>query len=85
MRWFQILNRYAPCHVLVAEVKGEIGLCGRIVAIERFTFEKGETRGGGTAPPEAAAQRRPAQSERKNRAFSAKRQAVWFETQRVSN
>ena len=33
---------------------------------------------------EAAAQRRPAQSERKNRVFSAKRQAVWFETQRVS-
>ena len=29
---------------------------------------------------EAAAQRRPAQSERKNRAFSAKRQAVKFET-----
>ena len=79
MRWFQILNRYAPCHVLVAEVKGEIGLCGRIVAIERFTFEKGEVK------REAAAQRRPAQSERKNRAFSAKRQAVWFETQRVSN
>ncbi|HIU18276.1 MAG TPA: hypothetical protein IAB01_07490 [Candidatus Avidesulfovibrio excrementigallinarum] len=34
---------------------------------------------------EAAAPRRPAQSERKNRVFSAKRQAVWFETQRVSN
>ncbi|WP_300801591.1 hypothetical protein [uncultured Desulfovibrio sp.] len=34
---------------------------------------------------EAAAQRRPAQSERKNRVFSAKRQAVWFETQSVSN
>ncbi|MDM8216253.1 hypothetical protein QUW15_08860, partial [Desulfovibrio piger] len=31
-----------------------------------------------------AAQRRPAQSERKNRVFSAKRQAVWFETQRVA-
>ena len=28
---------------------------------------------------EAAAQRRPAQSERKNRVFSAKRQTVWFE------
>ena len=34
---------------------------------------------------EAAAQRRPAQKERKNRFFSAKRQAVWFETQSVSN
>ena len=34
---------------------------------------------------EAAAQRRPARSERKNRAFSAKRQAVWFETHAVSN
>ena len=34
---------------------------------------------------EAAAQRRPAQSERKNRAFSAKRQAVWFEMQSISN
>ena len=35
-----------------------------------FNFEKGKR--------EAAAQRRPARSERKNRAFSAKRQAVWF-------
>ena len=34
---------------------------------------------------EEAAQRRPAQSERKNRVFSVKRQAVWFETQRVSH
>ena len=34
---------------------------------------------------EAEAQRRPARSERKNRAFSAKRQAVWFETRSVSN
>ncbi|MDM8216396.1 hypothetical protein QUW15_09590 [Desulfovibrio piger] len=34
---------------------------------------------------EAAAQRRPAQSERKNRVFSAKRQAVWFEMQSISN
>ena len=32
-----------------------------------------------------AAQRRPARIERKNRAFSTKRQAVWFEMQRVSN
>ena len=32
----------------------------------------------------AAAQRRPAQSERKNRVFSAKRQAVWFEMQSIS-
>ena len=37
------------------------------------------------AKREAAAQRRPAQSERKNRAFSTKRQAVCFETQSVSN
>lgn len=34
---------------------------------------------------EAAAQRRPARIERKNGVFSAKRQAVWFETQCVSN
>ena len=33
---------------------------------------------------EAAAQRRPAKSERKNRFFSAKRQAVWFETHSIS-
>ena len=45
--------------------------------LERFNFEK--------VKREAAAQRRPAQSERKNRVFSAKRQAVWFETQYVSN
>ncbi len=44
---------------------------------ERSTFEKGKTRGG--------AQRRPAQSERKNRAFPAKRQAVWFEMHSISN
>ncbi len=34
---------------------------------------------------EAAAQRRPAKTERKNRVFSTKRQAVWFETQSISN
>ncbi|HIX39525.1 MAG TPA: hypothetical protein H9857_01735, partial [Candidatus Desulfovibrio intestinigallinarum] len=34
---------------------------------------------------EAAAQRRPARSERKNRAFSAKRQAVWFGMRSISN
>ncbi|MDM8217100.1 hypothetical protein QUW15_13215, partial [Desulfovibrio piger] len=34
---------------------------------------------------EAAAQRRSAQSERKKTVFSAKRQAVWFETHSVSN
>ena len=34
---------------------------------------------------ESAAQRRPAQSERKNRAFSAKRQAVWFGMRSISN
>ena len=33
----------------------------------------------------AAAQRRPAQSERKNRAFSAKQRAVWFGTRGLSN
>ena len=37
------------------------------------------------AERETAAQRRPAQRERKNRVFSAKRQAVWFETRSVSN
>ena len=39
--------------------------------------DKGKTRGGGTAPPG------PKRAE--NRVFSAKRQAAWFETQRVSN
>ena len=53
--------------------------------LERFNFEKGETRGGGKVKREAAAQRRPAKSERKNRVFSAKRQAVWFEMRSVSN
>ena len=42
------------------------------VVPERFSFEKGGTRGGG-------------RSERKNRVFFTKRQAVWFETQRVSS
>ncbi|MDM8214568.1 hypothetical protein QUW15_00095 [Desulfovibrio piger] len=41
------------------------------------TLKKVKREGGG--------QRRPAQSERKNRVFSAKRQAVWFETRSVSN
>ena len=36
---------------------------------EHFTFEKGETRGGGTAPPGLSFRG-------KNRTFSAKRQAV---------
>ncbi|MDM8216875.1 hypothetical protein QUW15_12075, partial [Desulfovibrio piger] len=45
--------------------------------LERFTFEK--------AKREAATQRRPAQSERKNRVFSAQRQAVWFGTHSVAN
>ena len=35
--------------------------------------------------PEAAAQCRPAKSERKNRVFSAKRQAGWFEMRSISN
>ena len=34
---------------------------------------------------EGGAQRRPAQSERKNRAFSAKRQAVWFGMRSIPN
>ena len=34
---------------------------------------------------EAAAQRRPAQTKRKNRVFSAKRQTAWFGTRSVSN
>ena len=34
---------------------------------------------------EAATQRRPARSEREKHTFSAKRQAVWFAAQRVSN
>ena len=37
------------------------------------------------AKREAAAQRRPAQSERKIRAFCVKRQAVWFGTRSASN
>ncbi len=42
-------------------------------SIGRVTFEKGETQSGGQRPP--------AKRERKNRAFSAKRQAVWFESE----
>ena len=45
--------------------------------MERFAFENGMSQGGGMI--------RPAKSERKNRVFSAKRQAVRFETQSVSN
>ena len=60
-----------------AEGKDKRHACMKSAVLERFTFEKGEMRGGGP--------RRPAQSERKNRVFSAKRQAVWCETQRVSN
>ena len=45
--------------------------------IEGVTFEK--------VKREAAAQCRPAKSERKNRAFSAKRQAVWFGMRSISN
>ncbi|MCI7568186.1 MAG: hypothetical protein MSH25_02265 [Desulfovibrio sp.] len=37
------------------------------------------------AKREAAAQRRPARSERKKPRFSVKQQAAWFETLRVSN
>ena len=45
--------------------------------IEGVTFEK--------VKREAAAQCRPAKSKRKNRAFSAKRQAVWFGMRSISN
>ena len=44
--------------------------------IERFTSEKVKRE---------AAQRRPAQSERKKRAFPVRRQVVWFEMQSISN
>ncbi|HIX39305.1 MAG TPA: hypothetical protein H9857_00570 [Candidatus Desulfovibrio intestinigallinarum] len=54
-----------------------MGISEVVLLLERFSFEKGER--------QTAAQRRPAQSERKNRVFSAKRQAVWFETHSVSN
>ena len=40
--------------------------------LERFSFEKGETRGGDTAPPGVVL-------------FSAKRRTVWFEMRSVSN
>ena len=49
----------------------------RSPAAEQFAFEK--------ANCEAAEQCRPAETKRENYAFSAKRQAVWFETQSVSN
>ena len=49
----------------------------RLGGLEHCYFEKGETRDSGTAPPET-------QSERKNDAFSATRQAVRFETHSVS-
>lgn len=45
--------------------------------LERFTFAKSKTRGG--------AQRRPARTKRKNSAFSAKRQVVFFEIRSSSN
>ena len=49
----------------------------RSIRLELFAFKK--------AKCEAAAQRRAAESERKTAFFSAKRQAVWFETRSVSN
>ena len=70
--------------LLIGTILGTLGLFlpgaagarrGRMLA--RFAVEKGETRGGGTA--------RPPRTRRKKRVFSAKRQAVWFETQHVSN
>ena len=51
-------------------------LCPAHTRSERFSFEK--------IKREAATQRRPTRRERKNSAFSAQRQAAWFETQRVS-
>ena len=45
--------------------------------MERFILEK--------IKRAAAAHRRTAKTTRKNSAFSVKRQAVWFETQRASN
>ena len=39
--------------------------------VNHIAFEKDNVRGGG--------QRRPAETKRKNRVFSAKYQAVWFE------
>ena len=45
--------------------------------LEGFIFETDKLRGGG--------QLHPAQSERKNCAFFAKRLAVWFETRSTSN
>lgn len=42
---------------------------------ERYAFEKDKR--------EAAAPRRPARCAQKNRTFSAKRQALWFETHSV--
>ena len=47
-----------------------------VARLERFSFEKGETRGGAA---------RPAQSERKNCAFSTKQQAVWFGMRSIAN
>ena len=52
-------------------------LRGSAAAFERFIFEKGKTRGGGTTPPAPSFAEKPR--------FSAKRQAVWFERQRISN
>ena len=45
--------------------------------IERFAFEKGKMRGGGTAPS--------GQNQAEKPRFFAKRQAVWFETRSVSS
>ena len=59
-----------------------------IATLKRFAFKKAETLDGFNfekVKRKAAAQRRPAKSERKNRVFSTKRQAVWFEMQSISN
>ena len=57
---------------------GELFFSAKRQAIEHFASEKGKARS-------KAAQRRPAQTERNERIFSAKRQAVWFGTRSVPN
>ena len=52
-------------------------ILSRGARLGRFGFENGKTRGGGTEPPG------PERTEKTH--FSAKRQAVWFETFYISN
>ena len=76
------MKRLSPLKKRAGEGMGGLGGREKLLALERFNFEKGETR---RRRHKTAAQRRPAQSERKNCAFSAKRQAVWFEMRSISN